>query len=147
MLALADGMSVRVMEEHPLVHQYLLRLSDEAATLDTKIEAAVGEMKAAMAEGDRAMYTKIYDNLVAREKDLSGRRAALEAQLAGKFFWHDSCVPRTLVHAMAPPAPPLTSMASLKLTLFTSAEPPEPRQVTCFGQLGMGGGHDHGEWA
>ena len=136
------------MEEQPLVHQHLLRLIDEAGALDTEIKAAVVKMEAAKDDkDDRAMYTKIYDNLVAREKDLSGRRAALEAQLAGKFFWHDSCVPRTLVHAMAPPAPPLTSMASLKLTLFTSAEPPEPRQVTCFGQLGMGGGHDHGEWA
>ena len=68
------------------MHQHLLRLSDEAAALDTKIEAAVAKMEAATAQGDRAMYTKIYDNLVAREKDLNAMRAALTAQLAGRLI-------------------------------------------------------------
>ena len=40
------------------MHHHLLRLSDEAATLATEIKAAVGKMKAAKAEGDRAMYRR-----------------------------------------------------------------------------------------
>ena len=31
------------------------------------------------------LYNKIYDNLVADKKDLNARRAALEAQLAGRL--------------------------------------------------------------
>ena len=81
------------MEEQPLVHQHLLRLIDEAGALDTEIKAAVVKMEAAKDDkDDRAMYTKIYDNLVAREKDLSGRRAVLEAQLAGKSKSACRCV-------------------------------------------------------
>ena len=41
-------------------------------------------MKAATAEGDRAMHTKIYDDLVARVKDLNAMRAVLTAHLAGR---------------------------------------------------------------
>ena len=64
--------------------QQLLRLDAEATALDTKIEAAVAKMEAAAtAEGDRPMFTKIYDNLVADKRHLNARRAVLEAQLAG----------------------------------------------------------------
>ena len=72
------------------LHCQLIRLNDEAAataaTLDARIEAAVGEMKAARAAGDMelsGLCKEVYINLVAREKALSVRRAALEAQLAG----------------------------------------------------------------
>ena len=57
------------MEEQPIIHQQLRRLNAESAALDIKIEAAVGEMKAATIEGDRAMYREVYNSLVAREKD------------------------------------------------------------------------------
>ena len=77
-------MSLRVMEEQPLVHQHLLKLSGEAAALDTKVEAAVAKMEAATAEGDRAMYAKIYDNLVADKRELNAMRSALTTQLAGR---------------------------------------------------------------
>ena len=70
------------MEE--LVHQQLLRLNEEGADLDARIEAVVGKMEAARAEADKKLYKEIYDNLVAREKVLDARRAALEVQLAGK---------------------------------------------------------------
>ena len=66
------------------VLQQLLRLDAEATALDTKIEAAVAKMEAAAtAEGDRPMFTKIYDNLVADKRHLNARRAVLEAQLVG----------------------------------------------------------------
>ena len=71
------------MEEQPIVHQQLLRLNAEAAALDSKMEAAVGEMKAATADGDRALHTKIYDNLVADKRELNAMRATLTTQLAG----------------------------------------------------------------
>ena len=76
------------MEEQ--LHQQLLRLNDEAAAagLDARIEAAVGDIKAARAAADKVgvgLFKEIYDNLVAREKDLNTRRAALEALLAGKL--------------------------------------------------------------
>ena len=78
------------MEEQ--LHQQLLRLSDEAAataaSLDARIEAAVANMEAAKACGDDmglGLYKEIYGNLVAKEKDNNAlRRAALEAQLAGR---------------------------------------------------------------
>ena len=63
--------------------QQMLRLNPEAAALDTKIEAAVVKMEAATAEGDRAMYAKIYDNLVADKRELNAMRSALTTQLAG----------------------------------------------------------------
>ena len=75
-----------IMEERPLAHQQLLRLNDEAAALDTEVKAAVGEIKAAKAEGDEAgitLHRAIYDNLVARERELNAMRAALTTQLAG----------------------------------------------------------------
>ena len=40
------------------------------------------------AEADKegvGLYNKVYDNLVADKKDLNSRRAALEAQLAGRL--------------------------------------------------------------
>ena len=78
------------MEEQ--LQQQLLWLNDEAiaaaAGLDARIEAAVGRIEAARAEADKEgveLYNKIYDNLVADKKDLNARRAALEAQLAGRL--------------------------------------------------------------
>ena len=66
------------------MHQHLLRLSNEAAALDTEIKAVVGKMEAATAEADRAMYRVIYDNLVADKRELNAMRAALITQLAGR---------------------------------------------------------------
>ena len=82
-LVLADSilaMSARLMEEQQLQQ---LRLNAEAAALGTEIKAAVAKMEAATVEGDRAMYTKIYDNLVADKRELNVMRAALTSQLAG----------------------------------------------------------------
>ena len=56
-------MSVKIMEEQ------LLRLNAEAAALGTEIKEAVGDMKAATSESDRAMHWEVYNSLVAREKD------------------------------------------------------------------------------
>ena len=70
------------MEEHQTGHQQLLRLNSEVAALDIKVDAAKGEMVAATAE-DREMYTNIYNNLVAKARQLDERRGVLEAQLAG----------------------------------------------------------------
>ena len=42
------------------LYQQLLRLYVEASVLDAAIKAAVGEMKAAAAEGDRAMYREVW---------------------------------------------------------------------------------------
>ena len=74
--------------EEQLHQQQLLWLNDEAAALDTRIEAAVGKIEAARAEADKEgvrLYNKIYDDLVAREKDLSVRRARLEVQVARQW--------------------------------------------------------------
>ena len=73
------------MEEQ--LHQQLLRLNEEGSVLDSRIEAAVGEIKSARAEADKegvVLHKEIYDNLVAKGKVLDARRAALEAQLAGR---------------------------------------------------------------
>ena len=70
-------------EEQQLLHQQLLGLGQEAAAIDTRIEAAAGNMKAALAKGDdagTAMHTKVYDNLVACQKDLNTMRVALAMQ-------------------------------------------------------------------
>ena len=86
-VAMGGSDSCTMQQEQPLVHQYLLRLRDEAAALDTDIKAAVGKMEAAKAEGDEAgitLYRVIYDNLVARERELNAMRAALTTALTGR---------------------------------------------------------------
>ena len=65
------------MEEQPIAYQQLLKLNAEADALDTEIKAAVGEMKAAVTDGDRAMYREVYNNLVADKRELSTMRASL----------------------------------------------------------------------
>ena len=66
------------------MHQHLLRLSDEAAALDNRMEGAVAKMEAETAEGDRAKCREVYLNLVACQRELNAMRAALTTpQLAG----------------------------------------------------------------
>ena len=79
------------MEEQPIAYQQLLKLNAEADALDTEIKAAVGEMKAAVTDGDRAMYREVYNNLVADKRELSTMRAALTAQLAGGSHQAGGC--------------------------------------------------------
>ena len=71
-------MSVKIMEEQ------LLRLNAEAAALGTEIKEAVGDMKAATSESDRAMHWEVYNSLVARERELNAMRTSLTTQLAGR---------------------------------------------------------------
>ena len=65
---------------------HLLLSEAAAAALDTRIQAAERDLKAAKAEADREgieRCTAIYDDLVAAKEVVDTRRAALEAQLAG----------------------------------------------------------------
>ena len=72
------------------MEEQLLRLNAEAASLDTEIKAAVAKMEAATSDGDRAMHTKIYDNLVTMAREVNAMRASLTTQLAGRLV-PESC--------------------------------------------------------
>lgn len=65
----------------------LQQLSREATALDTQIIAVVAKMEAAQAEGDESGYAthKVYDNLVACQRDLNAMRTALITQLSGRL--------------------------------------------------------------
>ena len=81
------------------MYQRILTLSKEATNLHDEVKVALGEWKAATTDKD--VYKVAYDNLVAREKDLNCRLAALEAQLAGTA---KECGGQEVAHTF-PPGP------------------------------------------
>ena len=67
--------------EQAVLHQQLARLNSEASALDARVEGVVAKMTEA-AQGDKegfAFHKDIYNNLVAKEKDINAMRAALTA--------------------------------------------------------------------